>query len=290
MNKIIDPRKLFRSQIPVFGIEEYYEFVDITESEKNSINLYLKKDASNNKYFAYFIRDLLTIITNLLVGISILSHFYLADINVLLRSQLESIVDLYWAYSIFLQNNKYGILLAKRFFQLGAIQFLEISSNFEKIIQKDPFFKDVMNKIDFANQRDIAKKTKLIEVYDKNAHLDLISVQRSNWRAVPDFIKATKDLDFSHRSKKAINLVLKLSNLKKAPYKQNWKTLNSFTHPSSLQITFEDEDVQKAFYKKNLDISLGIVHDSFNLAYHFLKHKPPQNILEIRNKIHWFSL
>lgn len=287
MNKIIDPRKPIRSQIPVFGIEEYYTFVEKTECEKNSINQYLNKDISNSKYFALFIRDFLTIITNLLVGIRMLSHFYLANVNVLLRSQLESIVDLYWVYSIFLHNNETGIKLAKRFYQFGAIQFLEISGNFENIIKKDPFFIDVLNKIDFAEQRDKAKNTKLIEIYDKNAHPDLISVQRNNWRAVPGL---SEDLDFSTRSKKAIKLVLKLSNLKKAPYKQNWKTLNSFTHPSSLQITFEDEDVLKAFYKKNLDISLGIVHDSFNLSYHFLKQIPPPDIIEIRNKIHWFSL
>lgn len=287
MNKIIDPKKLIRSQVPVFGIEEYYKFVEKTECEKYSINQYLNRDISNNKYFAFFIRDFLTIITNLLVGIRMLSHFYLANVNVLLRSQLESIVDLYWVYSIFLHNTETGVKLAKRFYQFGANHFLEISVNFEEFIKKDPFFFDVLNKIDFAKQRDKAKNTRHIETYDKNAHPDLISIQRSNWRAVPGL---NEDLDFSARSKKAIRLVLKLSNLKKAPYKQNWKTLNSFTHPSSLQIIFENEDVLKAFYKKNLDISLGIVHDSFNLAYHFLKQIPPPPMIEIRNKIHWFIL
>jgi len=287
MNKIIDTQKPIRSQIPVFGIEDYYWFVEKTECEKNSINQYLNNDRSKNKHFALFIRDFLTITTNLLVGIRMQSHFYLPNVNVLLRSQLESIVDLYWAYSIFLHNNETGVKLAKRFYQFGAIRYLEISGNFEKLIKKDPFFIDVLNKIDFSKQRDKAKKTNLIEVYDKDAHPDLISVQRNNWRAVPG---QNKDLDFSTRSKKAIKLVLKLSNLKKAPYKQNWKTLNSFTHPSSLQIIVEDEDVLKAFYKKNLDISLGIVHDSFNLAYHFLKQTPPPGTIEIRNKIHWFSL
>jgi hypothetical protein len=287
MNKIIDPKKPIRAQIPIFSIGDYYTFVDKTECEKNSINQYLDKDISANKHFAFFIRDFLTIITNLLVGIRMLSHFYLQDVNVLLRSQLESIVDLYWVYSLFLHKNEVGVKLAKRFYQFGAIHFLEVSSNFENIIKKDPFFTDVLNKIDFGKQRDKAKSTKLIEIYDKNASEDLISIQKNNWRAVPGL---NEDLDFATRSNKAIKLVLKLSNLKKSPYKQNWKTLNSFTHPSSLQIILEDEDVLKAFYKKNLDISLGIVHDSFNLSYHFLKQMPPPPIIEIRNKFHWFSL
>jgi len=287
MNKILDPEKMTRSQIPVFDLKDYYEFVEKTECEKNSINQYLNGSVSDNRYCSLFISDFLTMITNLLVGMRMTSNFYLANINVLLRSQLEAIVDLYWFYSIYLHKNETGLKLAKRYYQIGANDFLKISSNFEKFMKKDPFFSEVIDKIKFTRQRDKAKNTKLIETYERDADPDLISIQKRNWRAVPGL---NENLDFTTRSKKAIKLVLKLSNLRKAPYKQNWKTLNSFTHPSSLQIIHEDEDVLKAFYKKNLDISLGIVHDSFNLAYHYLKQTPPPTIIEIRNKIHWFSL
>jgi hypothetical protein len=290
MVKIINPNKLNRKQIPVFDISDYYIFVEITEIEKNSLIRYLQKDNSENKYFAFFIKDFINMITNLLVGIRLLSHHYLSNVNVLLRSQTETVVDLFWGYSIFLENSLLGVKLAKRFYQISADKFFDISPKFENALTNDPFFISVRNKIDLAAKRESVKNKKVIDLYNENDKPELIALQKKDWHAIPELISNRKELEFAKKADRAIKLVSNMSNLKNAPYSTNWKLLNLFSHPSAIQYINEDEDVLKAFYKKNLDISLGIVHDSFNLAYHYLKQTPPAKILEIRNKFHWFSL
>jgi hypothetical protein len=208
-----------------------------------------------------------------------------------MRTQLESAVDLFWTYSIYMESNNIGENIVKRFYHFGAANFLNISNRYFRIVDKDPFVKKHLSKTSLVEQRENAKKVLIKDVTDSSCtNEELVFQQKRDWRAVPNFINDVKFLRFDARCKRAIKLVQKLCNLKSAPYIFNWKLLSLFAHPSSLNTRTVDEDYAISMYKRNLDISLGIIHDCMNVGYHYLKQKPDLKTQMNRNVFHWLSL
>jgi len=51
-----------------------------------------------------------------------------------------------------------------------------------------------------------------------------------------------------------------------------------------------DDEQAKSMYKRNLNISLGIVHDCMNVSSYYLKQNPDLKTQMNRNVFHWLSL
>jgi hypothetical protein len=289
--KIIVPNNMKRDQLRVPDENEYKILVNDTFSEIGSIRIDLENKKISPELIAQFICDFLLIQRDILESINKLTFRELHPIYILMRSQLEFAVDLFWTYSIFFENKKIGENIVKRFYHFGAANYLDISNRYFRIIDKDPFVKEHLNKSTIVLQREAAKKHLITDIYDCNCKDDkLVLQQKRDWRSVPFFIKNVTQTRFDSRCKRAIKLVQMLSNLKEAPYIMNWKILNLFTHPNSISMRSLDDEIAKSMYKRNLDISLGIVHDCMNIAYNYLKQNPDLKTQMNRNVFHWLSL
>ena len=50
-----------------------------------------------------------------------------------------------------------------------------------------------------------------------------------------------------------------------------------------------DDDILNAFYLRNLNSSLGFLHDVLNVSYNFITISPPENIRMLRQEFVYIS-
>jgi len=281
--------KLSRSAIPLPDKEKLNKLILSSFEEVCSLRLRFQKREINYEYARKFIFTSTERIADLLLSISKLSFQNIDSMHILMRSSLEVNVDLLWFYKIYNDDNEQGEKLAKRFFQFGAEYYLNISKNYTNIFEVDPYLKKINERYPHNKFTDDAKNLKLIELVDSTAKKELQFWQKNDWHCLPGLIKNKKEISFKTRSEIASEMAKVLFNLKYAPYYQNWNTLNAFTHWSSAKMKFYDEDVAEVFYLRNLNASLGFLHDVMNVCYNYLGIKPPNKIRLMRQEFHYFS-
>ena len=269
--------------------EELDKVIIQTIEEGSSLRLVIEKKDTKFTFTNSFINDSIIRALDLVTAISKLKPLDLDSVLILMRSELEVNVDLHWFYSIFQSNNKNGENLAKRFYQFGAKHYLEISENYKNIFQLDPYLKSVETKLDPVKNKILAGKRNMINVVDLNSSKSLQRLQNMNWRALPGLIISKNEVEFKARAVIASEIAKKVSNLKYAPYYRNWKILNSFTHWSAARMKYFDDDVSEVFYLRNLNLSLGILHDMINVGYVYLNIDAPVKIKLLRKQFQYYS-
>jgi len=257
--------------------------------EVYQVNRIFEKKGNVNKYLSSFFKDSLIRMLDILQSILQLSHFDLDCINILMRSSLEVNVDILWLYSIYLDNTVKAENLVKRFYQMKAKKYLNVSEDYPDLLTKDSYMKLVSNLLNPSLEIEQASKTNFIELIDKNAPEYLRNLQKRDWRALPGLITDRRQIEFKNRSVAASELALKLFNLKDAPYYKNWRILNAFTHWTGAKMSTLDEEVKKAFYLRKLNMSLGFLHDVLNVTYIFLDIPIPEDIRYMRQEFIYTS-
>ncbi|MEK0336925.1 MAG: hypothetical protein QQN41_05765 [Nitrosopumilus sp.] len=289
---ILDPKYITRDNVPVPDEEKLNDLIlkTFSESEQISRDLSRKKIKIVNEYFSDFLKDSLHVNSKILLSMSLMSYLYLSGDYILLRSFLEIYVDMLWVYSIYLDNNEYGENLSKRFYQIGRNNFIVLSQQFPKIIEKDPFFRDLPRKQETAEQIKNTEKLNIIVTYDHTANIKVQRFQKRNWRALPELFIKGYQINFKERSKVATEIACNISNLKAAPFHDNWKILNNFTHwtPMHFKGTM-NEEYSKALHLRILNTTLSFLHDMLNIGYDFLKMRVPQTIQSMRHQFIYFS-
>jgi len=281
--------KQTRNSIPIPDKEKLDKLSLSSYEEVCSLRLIFQNKETDFQYAKKFIFASIERIADLLLAITNLNSQNIDSMHILMRSSLEVNIDLLWFYRIYLDDNHKGEQLARRFFQFGADVYLKISKNYGGIFEVDPYLKKINKQYSHQKFTDDAKNLKLIELVDPSAKKDLRMLQEMDWRCLPGSIKSKKDLSFRSRSEIAAEMAKELFNLKYAPYFQNWITLNAFTHWSAAKMKFFDNDVSEAFYLRNLNASLGFLHDVLNVGYNYLKIIPPLNVRMMRQEFHYFS-
>jgi hypothetical protein len=288
---IIDPNKILKNSVPAPDEGTLRDLINQTYEEVCSLQRKLdyNRETVEFKYFNDFLKDSIIVNSEILLSMLKLSNSFLNSVFILMRTFLEINVDFLWMYSIFLDNNGNGEKIAKRFYQFGANSYFSMSEDFKRISNNDPFVKKVKDNslIDKGIKR--AEQLNLIDIVNKNDKKELRKLQESNWRALPGLIGNKKEIEFSYRANIASKLAIKLFNLKAAPYNHNWKTLNAFTHWTSWHYTFIEEDVGKALYLRNLNVSLGFLHDMINVVLIFTNKPLSDKLKLIRSQFIYFS-
>ena len=105
--------------------------------EISSLRILVEKMDGDHKFSNQFIIDSIIRCSDLVVAISKLSSTNLDSVFILMRSQLEVVVDLHWFYSIYLDDKSKSDNLAKRFYQFGANDYLEMSDKYGTFIHID---------------------------------------------------------------------------------------------------------------------------------------------------------
>ena len=254
----------------------------------SSLRIKFERKQTEYKYSNSFIIDCIIRVIDLVTAMSKLQPSDLDSIFILKRSELEVDVDLHWFYSVYLNNMDNAENLAKRFYQFGADHYLSISENFENVVKSDLYLKEIKSKLDPIKEKTNANK-KIIEIVDSHSSGRLKKLQKQNWRALPGLINSREEIEFKARAEIASKIAEKISNLKFAPYYQNWNILNAFTHWSPARMKYLDAEVAEAYYYRHLNISLGFLQDMFNIGYHYLKVKVPFDVQLIRQKFQYTS-
>lgn len=269
--------------------EELDKIICESIGEGSSLRLVFEKKETKYKFSNSFIKDSIIRALDLVTAISKLNFLDLDSVFILMRSELEVNVDLHWFYSIFLDNKTNGENLAKRFYQFGAKHYLEVSENYEDVFQLDPYLKAVEIKLNPSKDKSLANKQNLIDIVNSQSPKPLQRLQNMNWRALPGLISNKSEIEFKARAEKATEIAQKISNLKYAPYYRNWNILNAFTHWSSARMKYLDDEVAEAFYLRNLNVSLGFLHDMINVGYVYLSIDAPVKIKLLRKQFHYYS-
>ncbi len=286
---IINPFKITREELPPPDVNTLKKLINETYEEIGSIMNNIRHNRKNPpyRYFDDFLVDSLKINSEILMAISKLSHNFLNETMILMRTFLETLVDFLWLYSIYHDDSEKGEELAKRFYRLGANIFLQFSDNFKKIAKNDPFLRK--SNIDFDKQIKSANEVKLIQTYNEKATKYLQNLQKNDWRAHPNYFTNKKEINFFERSKVASKIAKKLFNLKDAPYYKNWNILNKFTHWTSFHYKFIDEEISSVLYQRNLNIYLGFIHDMISVICKYFNLPITSKIREIRAQFVYFS-
>ena len=207
-----------------------------------------------------------------------------------MRSQLEVVVDLQWFYSIYLKNKTDSDNLAKRFYQFNINNYLEISNEYKTFIHDDSYLKTVEPQLNQIIDIAKSKQKYYIEIVDSNAKPKLQHLQKMNWRALPGLIEKKEEIEFKARAKAAAIIAAKVSNIKEAPYYNNWKVLNAFTHWSAARMNYIDENLEEALYLRNLNISLGLLYNMMEIGYVIKGINPPPKINMLAAQVHYFNV
>jgi len=189
--------------------------------EVSSLRIYIEKKEDGHKFSNQFIIDSIIRSSELVVAISKLSSTNLDSVFILMRSQLEVVVDLHWFYSIYHNDKTKSDELAKRFYQFGANDYLEMSDKYGAFIHIDPYLKSIETKLDPIKNRIKAKQKNYIEIIDPKAKPKLQRIQKMNWRALPGIINNKEEIEFKTRAEIAAVIAKNISNLKDAPYYKN---------------------------------------------------------------------
>ena len=289
---IIDPNHMITSLLPQYGFNDLKKLVMETDEEIYSLRQELKRIRSKvgPPVISDFLRDSLIINSDLLISSTQLKPRHLNSMNILFRTFLEIKIDFLWLYSHYLEDEKIGEILAKRYYQIGRNRFLEQSHIFKNIAQNDPYLKDIKDLYDIDDDISTAKSEQFIELVDKTEEdKGVKSLQRRDWYLVPG--KYRKTIDFKERAKVATKLASKLFNLKNAPYYENWKILNQFTHPSAMQYKVIDDDVLAGrIHCRNLHVFLCFLHDMINVLCDYMKMPPNLKIREIRTSFNYVNI
>lgn len=281
--------KIHKSTIHIPSKDKLISILNQTREEVSSIRITLENKKIHKSFISSFIKDCIIRISDITSAISSLGIYDIDSILILMRSSLEVNVDLLWVYSIYKGDLEQGENLAKRFYQFGAKNFLEISTSYPNVFKEDPFLKIVSEKLDPVNDRIKAENTSIIDIVDKNSNRKLRELQKQNWRALPGLIKNREQLFFSNRCNITVEFAEKLFNLKYAPYYKNWQILNSFTHWSPASMKYIEDALLTTFYLRNLNSSLGFLHDVLNVSYDFLEIVPPEKIRMLRQEFVYLS-
>ena len=257
--------------------------------EISSLRILIEKMDDNHKFSNQFIIDSIIRCSDLVLAISKLSSTNLNSVFILMRSQLEVVVDIHWFYSIYLIDKSQSDDLAKRFYQFGANDYIEMSDKYGTFIHIDPYLKTIESKLDPIKDLLKAKQKNIIEIVDPMAKSNLQRIQKMNWRALPGLINKKREIEFNQRAEIAAVVAKKISNLKDAPYYKNWKILNAFTHWSAARMNYLDEDIARVFYLRNLNIALGFLYDVMKIAYIVKGINPPPKITLLSKQFHYFS-
>ena len=258
-------------------------------SEVSSLRILIEKIDDGHKFSNKFIIDSIIRSSDLVHSISNLNITNLNSVFILMRSQLEVVVDLQWFYSIYLRDKIQSDNLAKRFYQFNINNYLEISDEYEIFIHQDAYLKKVEPQLNQIKDLAKAKQKNYIEIVDLNAKPRLQRLQKINWRALPGLIERKEDIEFKARAKVAATIAEKISNIKDAPYYNNWKVLNAFTHWSAARMNYTDENIAEALYLRNLNISLGLLFDMMQIGYDVKGINPPSKINMIAAQVHYFN-
>jgi hypothetical protein len=281
--------KISKSSIPLPDKDKLDKLILSSYEEVCSLRLSFQKKETDFEYTKKFIFASIERIADLLLAISKLSYQNIDSMHILMRSDLEVNVDLLWLYKIYNDNKDQGEKLARRFFQFGAVNYLKISKNYEGIFEVDSYLKKINKRYSHNKFSEDAKNLKLVELVDSGAKKELQILQKNDWHCLPGLIKNKKEITFRSRSEIASEMAKNLFNLKYAPYHQNWTTLNAFTHWSAAKMKFFDDEVSEAFYLRNLNASLGFLHDVLNVGYNYLQINPPTKVRMMRQEFHYFS-
>lgn len=278
-----------RSSISIPNKDKLAKLILSTYEEVCSLRLTFDKKETDFQYAKKFIFASIERLGDLLMAISKLSFQNIDSMHILMRSSLEVNVDLLWFYKIYLDNNKQGEQLARRFYQFGAEYYLKISKNYEGLFEIDPYLRTIKERYPHNKYNEDAENLNLVELVDPNSNKELKRLQENDWHCLPGLIKNKNELSFRSRSEIAAEMAKKLFNLKYAPYFQNWTTLNAFTHWSAAKMKFFDDKVAETFYLRNVNASLGFLHDVLNVGYNYLGIAPPVKVRMMRQEFNYFS-
>ena len=290
---IINPVKIHKDSLPEIDFDTLKELVLKTDEEIYSLRLNIKRDKHKlgPNIVTDFLRDSIIINSDLLISTTQISHNFINSIIILYRTFLEMKIDFLWFYSHYMENEKVGVILAKRYYQISRNNFLKFAPNFKRIEKTDPFFKDIKNNFSIEDDISRAKLENYIELVNPDEKDKKIKyLQRTDWHAVPGLYESKNQINFTCRAKVASELAQKLFNLKAAPYIENWKLLNQFSHPTAMQYKIIDEKLSKKLQCRNLNIFLGFLHDMINVMCHYMKIEPNAKIREIRLRFNYMSL
>lgn len=289
---IINPNKILKGSLPSLPFDTLKKLVVQTDEEIFLLRRELKDKRIHlgPQVITDFLRDALIINSDLLISSIQISHRYINSISIIYRSFLEIKVDYLWLYSHYLENEEIGVTLAKRYYQKGRDIFIELAPNFKRIEKNDPFLQSDTKLTDIETDITRAKSVYFIELVDQNEpNKKIKQLQAQDWHAVPGYYTKRNQLTFSNRAKVASELALRLFNLKAAPYKENWKLLNQFTHPSAMQYKIIDDNLAEKLHCRNVNIYLGFLHDMINVLCNYMKTKPNEKIRRIRMSFNYMS-
>lgn len=281
--------KVLKSSIQVPDKETLDRLIVRSFEEVCSLRLTFERKNVNNTYISKFIFASIQRIGDILSVMPKLSCRDIDCLHILMRSSLEVCVDLLWVFSLYEGNNLIGENLAKRFYQFGATAYLKVSQNYSKVFSQDLFLSKIADRYDHNKFVTEAQNLNIIDLVDKTANKKLQYLQSIDWRALPGLVSCKADITFNARSEIAAKFAEKLFRLKYAPYKQNWDVLNTSTHWSSLHMKLYDDEVANTFYLRDINASLGLLHDALNVGYDFLFIPPPTQIEMMRKEFCYFS-
>ena len=256
-----------------------------TEEESQSIRRFAK---SNNKSFTtrlicFAIEELEWILKFYTASKSI----YLNELSIIRRKFLEIYVDLFWLFSLY-KDGKVEIVedLAKRFYQVGANDFVRLQSPIKN--STDIFFSksdvnDVQNK-----SLEKARSTNHIELDPFDGGHDNSKLFKTEWKAHPDLIEIKKlkktILNTRDRAKYVRKFVSSFTGLKNPPFYQDYDRLNQITHWSVFGLRPMTEEQKKTLQIREINLMLGYLHDSLTLIFDYLGRPVPESVGVIRQE------
>jgi len=253
------------------AMDEAYEYCGLLGREVSHCP---KLNDYNN--IAKFLSDCFYYTGNKLQAIKRLGSSFRNESLSIQRDTIEIMVDSAWIWHHFEFRHSPQIAdrICSQFYMNSPAKFISEFPFIKKLYPRDPFVRAYFTETSLESHFEKTKKRVGNYCYQKN------------WRHLKG-VFPSKECQWKARSDKAGQVMERVAGLKNADFYRNLSVLSGYTHWDSFQTQISEDALEKAFYNRNLNATIGMVHDLIQLGFHILDRGIPKRLATLRQRIIW---